>query len=176
MLTACSSFRKETGMRNTIEIQNHMHSGEGDLIQTKNRQCYVEAKIMANGNIFYKLLTNDYNCLICCRINTSLTLLLVMLVESLRSNTLPHVSIDFLKKGNVKDMTKYRDVNEHLKVGTEVIESNCLLSMENNIVQPVFLGKIEDITLCRSQFQITSFINCATLKMILVHLQKTLRD
>ena len=64
-------------------------------------------------------------------------LLLIVLVESLGSNTLLHVLIDFQKKGNVKDITKYMDLNDHLKAETEFIESNCILPMQNNTIQSV---------------------------------------
>ena len=78
---------------------------------------------------------------------------------------LPHVSTDFQKKGNVKDATKYRDLNEHLKAETEVIESNYLMPMENSTIQPVFFEKIENTTLSRFQFQITTVIDFAPFKI-----------
>ena len=45
--------------------------------------------VMINLYMICNVLISDYSVLICYRINISLTLLLVLLIESLSSNTLP---------------------------------------------------------------------------------------
>ena len=75
-------------------------------------------------------MTSDDNALICYMINTSLTLFLTVLVESLGSNILSHALIDIQKKGNVKDVTKCRNLNGHLKAEIEVVDFNDLIPMK----------------------------------------------
>ena len=58
-------------------------------------------------------------------------------------------------------MSKYKNLNKCLNAETEIIESNYLIPMQSNTIQSVFFEKIKDITLSRSQFHMTSFINFA---------------
>ena len=86
-----------------------------------------------------------------------------------RTKNEPQVGIPVVPKAQTvkayKSLTQLHDPNAHLKLENAVITEDFIQQFSNKTPQPIFFEWLHDVTLSKSQFRVTSFIDFSPYKM-----------
>ena len=107
----------------------------------------------------------------CFRLSFQLVFILSV-TKMVRMKSEPQVGVSVVTKAlTIKannSLTQLHDLNAHLNLEDSVITKDFVQRFSNN-PPPIFFEKLYDVTLSRSQYRVTSFIDFSPCKNIFLH-------